>query len=47
MNRTTRLIVSAAVLLLCCPSLLVVGAIHTLLLRLRLCTWALELTKEE
>lgn len=27
------------------PPLLVVGAIHTPLLRL--CTWALELTKEE
>ena len=45
MNRTTRLILSALTLLICCPPLLIVGAIHTPLLRA--CTWALELTKEQ
>lgn len=45
MNRTTKLIVSAVTLLICCPPLLIVGAIHTPLLRA--CTWALKLTTDE
>lgn len=45
MNRTTRLAVSALTLLIVTPPLIIVGAIHTPLLRA--CTWALELTKED
>lgn len=45
MTRTNRLIISALTLLIFCPPLLILGAIHTPLLRV--CTWALELTKEE
>lgn len=44
MNRTTRLAVSALTLLIITPPI-IVGAIHTPLLRA--CTWALELTKED
>lgn len=45
MTRTERLILSAVTLLIFCPPLMIIGAIHTPLLRI--CTWALKLTKEE
>lgn len=44
MTRTTRLILSAVTLMIFCP-LLIIGAIHTPLLRI--CAWAIELTDEE